>query len=168
MHKSEAHAIECTAAEQRIGHGKVVRLRFWARERGSGELLQFGDDLSYLHGGYGGVFPKIEARLEGLGLNGRAQAELAPEEGYGEYDPRRVIVQPRHTLPDEAAEIGCVLHGEAADGTEQPYVVIAVDDTAVTLDANHPWAGKSLLFHFEVLELRDSTEAERRAGFPLQ
>jgi FKBP-type peptidyl-prolyl cis-trans isomerase SlyD len=167
MQESEAHATEYTIPEQRIGPDKVVRLRFWARERDSGELLQFGDDLSYLHGGYGGVFPKVEARLEGLELNGRAETELAPEEGYGEYDPHRVIVQPRHTLPEEAVEIGCVLHGEAADGTEQPYVVTAVDEAAVTLDANHPWAGKSLLFQFEVLELRDSTEAERRVGFPL-
>ena len=168
MHASDTMEIDCASPAQRIGRDKVVRLRFWARERGGGELLQFGEDLSYLHGGYGGMFPKLEACLEGLDLNAGVEAELEPDEGYGVYDPQRVIARPRHSLPGEAAEIGCVLYGEAEDGTEHPYVVTAVDDEQITLDGNHPWAGKSLRFRFEVLVLRDSTEAERRAGFPFE
>lgn len=151
---------------QRIDRDKVVRLRFWAHERLSGELLQYGEDLTYLHGGYGGVFPKVETRLTDCGVNTRVEVDLSPAEGYGERDPQRVVTQARHSLPPEAAEIGQVLYGELPDGTEHPYVVVAVDNETVTLDGNHPWAGKELSFVFEVMEVRDSIDAERRAGFP--
>lgn len=162
-----AHITEPLTGEQpRIATDKAVRLRFWARESRSGELLQFGEDLTYLHGGYGGVFPKIEAQLSGCGLNERIQVRLSPEEGYGEYRPDRLILQPRANLPEAAAEIGRVLHGELPDGAEHPYIVVAVDEDSITLDGNHPWAGKHLEFTFEIMEIRDSIEAERRAGFP--
>jgi FKBP-type peptidyl-prolyl cis-trans isomerase SlyD len=143
-----------------------VRLRYWARASEDGDLLQYGQDLWYLHGGYGGVFSKVEAALEGREIGDRIELTLTPEEGYGHRDPSLVVVQPKVTIPEEAWQLGAVLAGELPDGGERPFVVTALDEDTITLDGNHPWAGRSLHFTFEVLESRPSTAEERHLGYP--
>jgi len=147
-----------------IARGMVVRLAYCARDEVTGELLQYGDDLCYVHGGAGEVFPKVQAVLEGLRAGARARVTLAPEEGYGERDPSRVLVQPRSLLPDEACEPGMPMEVIWPDGTTCACVVTRVDGEQVVLDANHPWAGRRLVFEFEVLAIRPALAAERTAG----
>lgn len=153
--------------ELAVAPDRVVRLRFWAREQKSRELLQYGEDLQYLHGGRDGMFPRVESALSGSRPGERVELLLRPEDGYGERDPERVIVQPRFTIPEEAWRPGFMIMGELPDGREAPYTVVAVDEDTITLDGNHPWAGKLLHFTFEVIEVRESTREERRCGFVL-
>lgn len=137
-----------------VAPGLAVRLRFWARRRDSRELLQYGEDLWYVHGGFGGVFPRVEQALEGLRCGERAVVELEPQDGYGTRDPDLLIVQPLHSLPDEELVPGTVLFGELPDGREHPFSVVSIDADQVLLDGNHPWAGLPLEFTFEVLDIR--------------
>ncbi len=151
---------------QTIERNKAVRLRFWAHDRSNGELLQYGEDLRYLQGGYGGVFPKVEQALLGKSCGGRVEVALDPEDSYGQRDPSLIITQPRASIPIEGQELGMTLDGEAPDGSSAPFVVIAMDEDSITLDGNHPWAGRGLDFVFEIMEIRDSTESEQKAGYP--
>jgi len=150
-----------------VAAGHAVRLRFWARRRDNRELLQYGEDLWYLHGRFGGVFPRVEQALTGLRCGERAVVTLEPEDGYGVRDPALVIVQSRHNLPDEEELTpGCVLFGELSDGREHPFTVVRVESDQVQLDGNHPWAGLPLEFTFEVLDIRTATSGECAAGRP--
>jgi len=133
----------------------------------SGECLQFGDDLCYLHGGFGGVFPKVEAYLEGCRLLQTIELTLTPEEGYGHYDAQKRIQQPLHSIPPEARAIGCVLEGEIGDNLALPFTVVDIDGDQVTLEGNHPWSGRNLHFAFEVLAIREASSAEQACGYPL-
>lgn len=160
-------ALEACLDEYAIGPEKVVCLRFWARDAANRELLQFGEDLHYLHGGYGSMFEKIETALEHALCGERVEITIAPEEGYGKRDESGVITQRKDSIPAEAWEPGFVLMGAMPDGREVPFTVVAVGDEMITLDCNHPWAGKHLHFTFEVMSIRDSTEGERRAGYVL-
>ncbi len=150
--------------EFEVAQGMAVRLAYCARDQATGELLQYGDDLCYVHGGAGEVFPKVQAALEGLRAGARVRVELAPEEGYGERDPDRVLVQPRALLPEEACIPGMSMEATWPDGTASLCVVTRIDGERVVLDANHPWAGRRLVFEFEVLAIRPAMAAERSAG----
>lgn len=151
-----------------VAAGQVVHLRYWARRRDTGELLQYGEDLRYLHGGFGGVFPRVEQALAGLRCGERAVVAIEPADGYGERDPALLIVQSLHALPeDEDLGPGSVLFGALPDGREHPYTVIRIDSDRVLLDGNHPWAGLPLEFTFDVLEIRSATFGECTAGRPL-
>lgn len=149
---------------QRIGKDKVVRLRYVVFEQGGEQALAYRDDLIYLHGGYGGAFPKVEQALEGLTVDAKAEVLLEPAEGYGERDPALKMSVPADAIPPEARTVGAQLEGEAPDGSTRPFVVTAVDDAEVTVDGNHPLAGKRLHFMFEVMDIRDATRAELDAG----
>ncbi len=150
-----------------VGPGKAVHLRFWARNRESGELLQYGEDLKYLHGGFGGVFPKVERILDG-GLRGEHRAVLLdPDEGYGRRDPELIIEQALEELPEEAHMPGSILFGELPDGREHPFTVISIAHDRAILDGNHPWAELPLEFTFEILDIREATAEECAIGYPL-
>jgi FKBP-type peptidyl-prolyl cis-trans isomerase SlyD len=151
--------------ERVVVQDKVVRLRFRVTEAANNELLQYGDDLVYLHGGYGGAFPKVERALEGCRVGDQAELRLSPDEGYGDYDPARVLVMACAGFDEHRPALGESVEAELADGTSMYFSVVDVTDHQITLDGNHPFAGKQLHFQFEVLEIRDSTDAERSAGF---
>lgn len=151
--------------EEGISQDKVVRLGFHVSELPGRRLLQYGDDLVYLHGGYGGAFPKVELALEGRRIGDSVTLELSPEEGYGAHRPELVMTLASDAFADQLPETGDVVDGCLPDGRSIPFTVAAMDAESITLDGNHPFAGKHLQLRFEVLEIRDSSAAERRAGF---
>lgn len=153
------------AVPEAIRQDKVVRLRFRVRDAATGALLQYGDDLFYLHGGYGGAFPKVERAMVGRRVGDSASVTLAPEEGYGHRDPALVVVVPAGKFEGRLPRTGDTVEGQLHDGPSMVFTVTAVSDSHVILDGNHPFAGKRLAFDFEVLEIRDSLAAERHAGF---
>lgn len=150
---------------EEVCRDKVVRLRFRILDLSTGKILQYGDDLFYLHGGYGGAFPKVERATESCRVGDRVEVILAPDEGYGQRQPDLVLELPSAEFSGDIPETGSAVDGELPDGRSMTFTVSGVSCDRVILDANHPFAGKSLSFDFEVLDIRDSTEAERAAGF---
>lgn len=117
--------------------------------------------ISYLHGGYdGGLFPKIEAALEGRDVGYSVDVELAPEDAFGDYEEELVEVEARSVFPDD---IGVGMQFERGEGDEAGsllYVVTDIADDRVVLDANHPLAGLVLMFSCTVTGVRNATPDE--------
>src|SRR5574339_568152 len=91
-------------AEPRIEAGTVVTLSYELRDS-DGELLdEEGATVAYLHGGFGGIFPKVEAALEGHGPGHEVALSLDPEDAFGDYDPHLLRVEPREAFPDVLQE----------------------------------------------------------------
>ena len=148
----------------RVDRDRVVRLKYALFDADSDEIIEYRDDLYYLHGHAGQQFPKIEAALAGLEVGEKVEVELGPADGYGERDPDLVITGPIEHFPPEAQQVGTMLDGEAADGHVVQFVVRSVDNGVVTVDGNHPLAGRRLRFVFEVIEIRQARTDELAAG----
>ena len=157
-----------SAGDSRIAQDKVVGLRFRITDGSTGRLLQYGDDLVYLHGGYGGAFAKVERAMEGRRVGDQVDLTLSPDEGYGHHRPNLVLVLPSEEFVGDMPLTGTSVAGELPDGRSLIFTVAGIADGKVTLDANHPFAGKHLVFQFEVLDVRDSMAAERAAGFAFE
>lgn len=136
----------------------TVRYRLYDSQ---GEALEEGErEWTYLHGGYGAVFPKIEAALAGRGAGYTTTLYLEPEDTFGDYDASLLRIAPRDGFP-AGLEPGMTfenLPGEAADG--ELYTVTDLTDDTVVLDANHPLAGMALRFDLEVEDVREATDEE--------
>jgi FKBP-type peptidyl-prolyl cis-trans isomerase SlyD len=126
--------------------------------------------LTYLQGGYGAVFPRIEQALEGHGVGYRTSLVLEPEDSFGDYDPELVRLAPREDFPREL-EVGMTFEGVpgeegedegegGGDGEAGMYIVTDFTDEAVVLDGNHPLAGMSLRFEVQVIDVRPASEEE--------
>ena len=147
-----------------IGQDKVVRLRFRVDDALSGEVLQFGDDLYYLHGGYGGAFPKVEQALHGCQVGDTARLTLSPEDGYGYREAALELTVPSEDFQDARPAAGEAVEGQLPDGQSMVFTVTAVSAEQVTLDGNHPFAGKTLTYAVTVVDIRDASEQEQRNG----
>jgi len=147
----------------RIAKDRVVRLKYLVFNGESAAIIEFRDDLYYLHGGYGGAFPKVEAALEGEQVGAKVELSLTADEAYGPRDPAMIITGPADQFPPEAHQIGAHLEGHATEGHVVDFVVTRIADDRITVDGNHPLAGIPLRLVLEVLDVRAATEEEIRA-----
>jgi FKBP-type peptidyl-prolyl cis-trans isomerase SlyD len=149
----------------RIERGKVVTLAFELRNA-QGESLEDADaQLAYLHGGFGGIFPKVEGALEGKEAGAELALTLEPEDAFGEYDAELLRVEPRDRFP-ETLEVGMQFEGVPGQADEEAliYTVTDVTEDAVVVDGNHPLAGERLWFKCSVREVRAATTDEMQHG----
>jgi FKBP-type peptidyl-prolyl cis-trans isomerase SlyD len=122
-----------------------------------------GTPFSFLQGS-GTIVSGLEQGLTGKTSGDHLNIDLAPEEGYGEYDPGLVFTIGKEKLPqDQPLEEGMQFQAQTPAG---PRVLTLTDisDTEATLDANHPLAGQNLHFEVWVREVREATSAELEHG----
>ncbi|MBI5331887.1 MAG: peptidylprolyl isomerase [Betaproteobacteria bacterium] len=133
----------------------------------SGDLLEeaAGDaPAEYLHGGYDGIFPKVEAALEGKDAGVELDLALEPDDAFGEYDAELVRMEPAHLFPAEI-HVGMQLEGASEDGHHvMLYTVTDIADGKVVVDGNHPLAGQTLRLQCKVLDVRAASAEEVEHG----
>ena len=133
----------------------------------SGDVVdssQEGEPLNYLHG-HGNIVPGLESQLAGRKVGDQFTAEISPEEGYGAHDPERIVRAPRASFPaDVELAAGMQFHTEDEKGNPLLVQLTEVSEEEVTIDENHPLAGKTLLFEIEIAAIRAATEEELEHG----
>ena len=108
--------------------------------------------------GSGQIIPGLDAAMPGLSVGDNRTVEIACADAYGPINPQLQQAVPREGIPDDIPlDIGTQLQMQTNEGRPLPVTVIAADDATVTLDANHPLAGKDLIFEFEVVRIEPAT-----------
>lgn len=150
-----------------IESGKVVTLAYELRNADGEPLEDEGAELAYLHGGFGGIFPKVEEALEGKEVGHEVAVTLEPDDAFGGYDAELLRVEPRARFP-ETLQVGMqfegVPGGDGAEGEARIYTVTDITADSVVVDANHPFAGERLWFKCAVREVRAATPDELAHG----
>ena len=146
-----------------IAKNVVVTLSFVLRDEQGVVLEESDPEISYLHGGYDGIFSMVEEALEGQKQRFSCSATMSPEDAFGEYDERLRRVEPRSLFPENVKE-GMRLEGSLDGEGTWLFVVTEVTDETVTVDGNHPLVGKTLVFDCEVLGVRLATPEETAHG----
>ncbi len=100
------------------------------------------------------VIPGFENAIIGMEVGDVRTVKIPPEEGYGERREDLVIEVDRNQVPpDIQPEVGMMLQLQSGQGEAIPVMVTAVSETTITLDGNHPLAGKQLNFEIELVEI---------------
>ncbi len=129
-----------------------------------GKLLDEGKNpVSYLHGGYDNIFPKVEEALEGKEAGFNLALDLQAEDAFGERNESLVRTIPKTQFPP-GVKVGGVLEGRSDEGHSIHFTVVKIKGPEVHLDGNHPLAGQPLRFKLKVLEVRPATEEELAHG----
>jgi len=149
----------------RIESGRVVRLEYEMKDCDGEPVEDENASLEYLHGGFGGIFPKVEEALEGKDVGHEVKLTLEPDDAFGEYDAELLRVEPRDRFPKEI-EIGMHFEGVPGDRADEAmiYTVTDVTPESVVVDGNHPLAGERLFFRARVSGVRAATEEEMEHG----
>lgn len=106
--------------------------------------------------GAGQLIRGFDEAVRGLEVGDETSVTIPPEQGYGEADPEMVQKIPNDRLDAEGVQEGQVLALQADDGRQFQATVKKVEPDGVTLDFNHFLAGKTLVFHIKVLDVRSS------------
>jgi FKBP-type peptidyl-prolyl cis-trans isomerase 2 len=100
------------------------------------------------------VVPGFENGIIGMKKGENKTISISPEEAYGEHNAEQVSVVERTDLPEDMEpEVGMALQATGQDGSVIPVAITEVNDKTVTVDANHPLAGKELIFDLELVEI---------------
>jgi len=148
-----------------IAQNSVVTIHYTLKDD-AGEVIDSsreGDPIAYLHG-HGNLVPGLERELEGKNTGDKVNVSVAPEQGYGEYDKSLVQQVPRRALQGIAnIKVGLRLQAQTPQGPRAVVITRLVGDM-VTIDGNHPLAGKNLNFDVEITDVREATEEELSHG----
>ncbi|MFU6992940.1 FKBP-type peptidyl-prolyl cis-trans isomerase [Pseudomonas paraeruginosa] len=139
----------------RIGQESRVTLHFALKlEDGNVVDSTFDKQPASFQVGDGNLLPGFEQALFGLKAGDKRTLTILPEQGFGQPNPQNVQVMPRDQFQDmELAEGLLVIFNDAAK-TELPGVVKSFDEQQVTVDFNHPLAGKTLAFEVEIIDVQ--------------
>lgn len=148
-----------------VASDHIVAITYKLTDADSGEVLdETGEDepLQYLHG-HGQLVDGLEAALEGQTSGFGTTVTLAAADAYGERDEERVITVPKDRFSD-MPQIGQVVQASGPDGHAFRLKVSKIENDEITLDGNHPLAGRRLTFEVAVTEVRAATEQELAHG----
>jgi len=148
-----------------IARNKVVTIDYTLTDNDGGVIDHSENgEFSYLHGA-DNIIPGLEKALAGKSAGESLTAVIPPEEAYGQRDDSlsQVVSKDAFEVEDDI-EVGQQFHAQSPEGKALVITVLAVDDTQVTIDGNHPLAGVDLNFDVNIIDIRDATAEEIEHG----
>ena len=104
--------------------------------------------------GRGEMIRGFEQAVVGMEPGETKTVKIASNQAYGRHNPEKVIQVSRSKMPDGLEqEIGMRVQGSMPDGQTVEFTIVSLTESEVTLDGNHPLAGKDLTFDIELLEI---------------
>jgi FKBP-type peptidyl-prolyl cis-trans isomerase SlyD len=135
-----------------IENGKHVSIEYTLRleDQSVVESNVGQEPLEYTHGAQE-IIPGLEAGLAGLSAGQTQRVTVAPDDAYGPIHEDAFHEIDKQHVPEGAWHAGAQLVARDQEGRERPLRVHEVRDNTVVIDANHPLAGKTLIFDVTVL-----------------
>ncbi len=111
------------------------------------------DPLEFVVGS-GQIIAGLDSAIPGMAVGDKKVVEVPADQAYGQPDPNARQSVPRAEIPAEIPlDLGTQLQVQTPQGQVMPVTVVEVTDAEVTLDANHPLAGRNLTFAIELVEI---------------
>ena len=145
----------------------VVGIEYEVKEAGTTDVVDSnkgsGQPLEFMMG-MGQIIPGLEKALCGMKKDESGDLLIPAAEAYGEYNEEAIQTLPIEQFEGVELKEGLTLYGQGEDGQTVQVTVKSFNDKEVTIDFNHPLAGKDLMFSVTVLSAREATADEIASG----
>jgi len=147
-----------------IEKNMVVSINYELSDSTGKIMEKTSSPISYLHGGFDGIFPIVEEALQNMEAGNTCCVLMEPENHFGEYHSKLVRIEPRNAFPEKLI-IGMQFEG-VEEGSENMliYTVTDITEDKVVVDGNHPLAGMTLRFDCTITGVRSATTEELSHG----
>ncbi len=148
-----------------IRDGKFVELTYQVTDRRTGHVLtQVEFPLGYVHGHNEILAPAVHMALQGKCVGDVIEVPIDGNRIFGPRDESLVFSDRIENVPEEYRRVGTSILMENDRGQTRSFLVTHLDDETLTVDGNNPLCGREVVFTLEILNVRDATEEETRAG----
>ena len=156
--------LEQNSNKQLVDKGKVVTITYRIYNE-QGDLVEQSDiPLDYVHGTDNDMFAKVENALVGKTVGDTVEVVLPPADGFGLPDPSLMFTDDLENVPPEYRHVGARPMFQNDQGEVTEFVVSHIENGRLTVDGNHPFAGKTMTFKVDVVAIRDATQEELEGG----
>lgn len=146
-----------------IRSGKLVSLTYSIRDEGGNILEQSDLPVAYIQGGNSELIGGLDRAVEGKRAGDEAGLELSPDEsGFGPHDPALTFTDDIDNVPPQFRHLGAEVTMQNEFGDSRAFYVTKIENGRLTVDGNHPLAGKRLFVHIRIREVREPTLQERQ------
>lgn len=143
-----------------IKRDKFVSLTYTITDENNDVLERIDMPVNYIHGRDSQVIEKVEKSLEGHMQGDEVSVQLSPEEGFGEHQPELTFTDDIDNVPPEFRHIGAEVEFQNDKGESRMFRVSKIDEGKLTVDGNHPFAGKVITYNITINAVRDATPDE--------
>lgn len=145
---------------ERVKKDKYVSLTYTISDE-AGEIVERIDlPINFIQGRDTQVIAKVSAALEGRAPGDRISVILSPAEGFGERQPELIFTDELANVPPQFHSVGTEVEFQNDRGEMKIFRVANIADGKLTVDGNHPLAGKTISYNITVQEVRDATADE--------
>ena len=151
-----------------MANNRVIKMHYELKDGKTGEILESNlnsDPIAFLSG-KDQIIQKLEDEILNLQAGESKTVLISPSDGVGEYREDAVQILPKEQFAGIDLVVGMELFGQAEDGATTRVSVKAIGEQDVTIDFNHPFAGKELEFNVKIVENREATADEILTGQP--
>jgi FKBP-type peptidyl-prolyl cis-trans isomerase SlyD len=147
-------------SDDAIEQGKLVSLTYRIYDE-YGELLEQSElPVSYIHGGHNELIGGMDRAVAGKRVGDEAELQVEPEQGFGPHDPDLTFTDTIENVPPQFRRVGAEVQMQNDSGEIKTFYVTKIRNGQLTVDGNHPFAGKHLRVKVQIREVRDPTAEE--------
>ena len=150
-------------SEETIVPGKYVALTYVIEDKAGTVLEQHDVPVGFVYGSDTELIGGAHEAVAGCKAGDRVAVDVAPEQGFGKRDESLTFVDDIDNVPQEFRRIGVGVEMRSDAGESRSFYVTSIENGRVTLDGNHPLAGKPLRVRVTIVEVRDAWPGEAEA-----
>ena len=144
-----------------ISINKFVELTYRIIDQSNGEVIeQVEEPLGYVQGDNSLLFNQVTKELEGKCVGDEVEILLKAEDAFGKKADELIFTDDINNVPVEYRFIGASVTMQNDKGGTKDFIVSIIEDGKLTIDGNHPLAGKDIIFYVEILSIREATADE--------
>lgn len=143
-------------AADTIEEGKFVSLTYSITDEQGNVMEQSDLPVSYVYGGDTELVGGVDKAIRGKKSGDRVEVTVPPESGFGAHDPALAFTDDIENVPREFRRLGAEVEMRNEAGESRTFYVTQIADGKLTVDGNHPMAGKTLTVHVKIVEVRDA------------
>ena len=149
--------------DDEIGPGKLVFITYSILDESGAVLEQHDIPVSYIFGGEVELLGGMDRAVEGKRAGDSIEVALTPDEGVGAYDPSLAFTDDLENVPPQFRRVGAEVPMQSESGEVKTFYVTRIADGKLTVDGNHPMAGKAQRVRVNIHQVRDATKEDAMA-----
>ncbi len=147
-----------------IKPGKYVALTYGIEDEAGQVIEQHDIPLGFVYGSDTELIGDMDKAVAGKRAGDEVVVHVPPDKGFGAHDPSLTFTDEIDNVPPQFRELGAEVQMQNEQGEMKTFYVTRIEDGYLTVDGNHPLAGKDLTVRVKITEVRDAKPGEEQVS----